>query len=106
MTALYTLPPLILHPLSEPAGAGKLMESSRANLMMQGLLPAGEKSQEDLDRTLLDGRYSEIRMLFYVGKDVGRWIEQSLDYCDRQPDLRDIGIRHQSFAALLIHHSP
>jgi len=106
MTALYTLPPLILHPLSEPAGAGKLMESSRANLMMQGLLPAGEKSQEDLDRTLLDGRYSEIRMLFYVGKDVGRWIEQSLDYCDRQPDLRDFGIRHQSFAALLIHHSP
>jgi len=106
MTANYTLPPLILHPLSEPAGAGKLMERSRANLMMQGLLPSGEKSQEDLDRTLLDGRYSEIRMLFYVGKDVGRWIEQSLDYCERQPDLRDIGILHQSLAALLIHHSP
>ncbi len=45
-------------------------------------------------------------MLFYVGKDVGRWIEQSLDFCERQPDLRDMGIRHQSFAALLINHSP
>jgi hypothetical protein len=102
----YTLPPLILHPLSEPAGAGKLLESSRANLMMQGLLPPGEKSQEDLERSLIDGRYSEIRMLFYVGKDVARWIDQSLDFCEREPELRDMGIRHQSFASLLIHNSP
>ena len=102
----FTLPPLILHPFAEATVQNRLVESSRANLMMQGLLPAGEKSQEDLDRSLLDGRYSEIRMLFYVGKDVVRWIEQSLDFCDRQPELKDLGIRYQSFAALLVNHSP
>ena len=74
MASAYTLPPLILHPFAEPVGQNKLVESSRANLMMQGLLPAGERSPEDLDKSLLEGRYSEVRMLFYVGKDVVRWI--------------------------------
>jgi hypothetical protein len=101
-----TLPPLILHPFAEPASPNKVLESSRANLMMQGLLPSGEKSSEDLDQALLDGRYSEIRMLFYVGKDLARWIEQALDFCSRQPELRDLGLRYQSFAALLVNHSP
>jgi hypothetical protein len=102
----HTLPPLILHPFAEPTGPNKLLESSRVNLMMQGLLPSGERSQEDLDKALLDGRYSEVRMLYYVGKDVVRWIEQALDFCDRQPELRDSGIRFQSFAALLVNHAP
>jgi hypothetical protein len=106
MTSAYTLPPLILHPFAETTVQNKLVETSRANLMIQGLLPAGERSPEDLDKSLLDGRYSEIRMLFYVGKDVVRWIEQSLDFCERQPDLKDQGIRYQSFAALLVNHSP
>jgi hypothetical protein len=102
----YTLPPLILHPFAEATVQNKLVESSRANLMMQGLLPTGERSAEDLDKSLLDGRYSEIRMLFYVGKDVVRWIEQSLDFCERQIELKETGIRYQSFAALLVNHSP
>lgn len=106
MAALYTLPPLILHPFAEPTGPNKLVESSRANLMMQGLLPTGENSPQDLDRALLDGRYSEIRMLYYVGKDLVRWIDQSIDFCERQPELKDAGIRYQSFAALLVDHSP
>jgi hypothetical protein len=106
MRVAYNLPPLILHPFAEPAGPNKLLESSRANLMMQGLLPVGEKSTDDLDKALLDGRYSEIRMLFYVGKDLVRWIDQSLDFCERQPELKDLGIRYQSFAALLVNHSP
>ena len=106
MALAYSLPPLILHPFAEPTVQNKLVESSRANLMMQGLLPTGERSPEDLDKALLDGRYSEIRMLFYVGKDVVRWIEQSLDFCERQAELKDLGIRYQSFAALLVNHSP
>jgi hypothetical protein len=100
------LPPLILHPFAEPANSNRVLESSRANLMMQGLLPTGEKSPEDLDKALLDGRYSEIRMLYYVGKDLVRWIDQALDFCERQPDLREQGLRFQSFAALLVNHSP
>ena len=78
-----TLPPLILHPFADAGGPGKLVESSRANLKLQGLLPQGEATREDLDRALLDGRYSELRMLYYVGKDLARWIEQCLEFAER-----------------------
>ncbi len=101
-----TLPPLILHPFADAAGPGKLVESSRANLKLQGLLPAGDSSREDLDRALLDGRYSELRMLFYVGKDLARWIEQSLELVSRHQDRLPRGIVYQSFADLLIQGSP
>src|SRR6266849_1100013 len=101
-----TLPPLILHPFADANGPGKLVESSRASLMLQGLLPSGERATEDLDKALIEGRYQEIRMLFYVGKDVTRWIEQCVDYVERQPELRSLGIRPQSFAAYLVSHSP
>lgn len=100
------LPPLILHPFAESNGPDKLKQSQRANLMLQGLLPKGELTGEDLDRALLDGRFSEILMLFYVGKDLARWIEQCLEHVDRQPELRDSGIRYQSFAAMLVNHTP
>src|SRR5579864_6469835 len=82
----FTLPPLILHPFADAAGPNKLVESSRASLKLQGLLPAGESSQEDLDRALLEGRYSELRMLFYVGRDLARWIEQCVELVDRHRD--------------------
>lgn len=102
----YVLPPLILHPFADAAGPNKLAESSRASLKLQGLLPAGESTQEDLDRTLLDGRYSELRMLFYVGRDLARWIEQCVEFCDRQRDQIDPGIGRQSFATLLVQDAP
>jgi hypothetical protein len=100
------LPPLILHPFADTTGPDRLVESSRASLMLQGLLPSGERSAEDLDRALLDGRYAEIRMLFYVGKDVVRWVEQCVEHIDRHPDLRSLRIRYQSFAAHLIQCPP
>jgi hypothetical protein len=100
------LPPLILHPFADPAGPGKLVESSRASLMLQGLLPSGDRAAADLDRVLLEGRFHEMRMLFYVGKDVMRWIEQCLDHVERQPELRSLGIRYQSLAAFLVNHTP
>lgn len=102
----FNLPPLILHPFADSGGPDKLVESSRANLMLQGLLPVGERSSDDLERALLDGRFCEIRMLFYVGKDLTRWIEQCLDHIDRIPHLRDSGICYQSFAAYLVDHTP
>jgi hypothetical protein len=100
------LPPLILHPFADANSPGKLVESSRASLMLQGLLPAGEQDRAALDLALLEGRYQEIRMLFYVGRDLVRWMEQCLEFVERQPELRDAGIREQSFAAHLIHHPP
>lgn len=102
----FPLPPLILHPFADAAGPNKLVESSRASLKLQGLLPSGESSQEDLDRTLLDGRYSELRMLFYVGKDLARWIEQCVELADRHRDELPIGITRQSFATLLVQDAP
>jgi hypothetical protein len=101
-----TLPPLILHPFADAGGPDKLVESSRASLMLQGLLPSGERTTEDLDRALLDGRYCEIRMLFYVGKDLVRWIGQCMEHVDLLPELQGLQVRYQSFASYLVNHTP
>src|SRR5271170_2794400 len=95
MISSRTLPPLILHPFADAGGPDKLVESSRASLMLQGLLPSGERSNEELDRALIDGRYCEIRMLFYVGKDLVRWIEQCLEHTRGFPELRDRTVKYQ-----------
>jgi len=100
------LPPLILHPFADTTGPEKLVESSRASLMLQGLLPSGERSRMDLDQALLDGRFCEIRMLFYVGKDLVRWIEQCLEMVERSSELRGAGLNYQSFAAYLVNRTP
>jgi hypothetical protein len=102
----YKLPPLILHPFSDSAGPGKLVESSRASLMIQGLLPRQEFTIEELDTRLLNGRYCEIRMLFYVGRDLVRWIEQCQDYIEREKDLNSQDVVFQSFAGLLVEDPP
>ena len=100
------MPPLILHPFADSSGPAQLVESSRASLMLQGLLPSGERSSEELDRALLEGRYCEIRMLFYLGKDLVRWIEQCLEHLNSEPELNAAGICYQSFAAYLVNHTP
>lgn len=106
MTFPKTLPPLILHPFADASGPDKLVESSRASLMLQGLLPPGERSNEELDRALVEGRYCEIRMLFYVGKDLARWIEQCMEHLERHEEAHNPGIKYQSFAAYLVNHTP
>ena len=105
-TKKWKLPPLILHPFAEAAGPDKLVESSRASLMLQGLLPSGEMTREELDRKLVDGRFCEIRMLFYVGKDLLRWIEQCMDLVERDEELKKSGFCYQSFAAILTEDPP
>ena len=103
---VWTLPPLILHPFSDTDGPGQLVESSRASLVLQGLLPRGDQDPEGLERTLLEGRYCELRMLFYVGRDLIRWIEQCEDFVNHTPELAGEGIRFQSFASMLVHDPP
>ena len=102
----HKLPPLILHPFADAGGPEKLVESSRASLVLQGLLPAGERNTQDIERTLLEGRFCEIRMLFYVGKDLLRWIDQCMELIERSPELSAAGIKSQSFAAYLVNHAP
>ena len=102
----FSLPPLILHPFADAGGPERLVESSRASLVLQGLLPGGAHTPEDLERKLLDGRYCEIRMLFYVGRDVMRWVEQCVEFAERNRDLLPPGIHKQSFINLLVHDAP
>lgn len=101
-----TLPPLILHPFADASGPSKLVESSRASLMLQGLLPTGDLTAEQIETRLLEGRYCEIRMLFYVGKDLVRWVEQCLEALERHPELTGKGFNFQSFVAYLIMKTP
>ena len=103
---VYKLPPLILHPFSDSSGPGKLVESSRASLMLQGILPTGELSQRDLQGRLREGRFHEIRMLFYVGRDVMRWVEQCMEFVAGEDRMRGSDIRPQSFACLLVDSPP
>ncbi len=106
VTNQWKLPPLIVHPFSDPADPNKLLESSRASLMLQGLLPAKGATKEELRNRLLEGRFRELRMLYYIGKDILRWIEQCLDLVRLESDLQEKNIRFQSFASLLVDHPP
>jgi hypothetical protein len=102
----WDLPPLILHPFSDQSGPGKLVQSSRASLMLNGLLPHDESSEDELTRKLLEGRICEIRMLFFVGKDLLRWVAHCLDFIGSIPELKGAGICEQSFADFLVTSPP
>jgi hypothetical protein len=103
---VWKLPPLILHPFSDSSSPHKLLQSSRASLMLQGLLPTEELSVEQLRNVLLEGRFCEIRMLFYVGKDLVRWIDQCSDAAERESRLQSARVEWQSFAQLLVEEPP
>lgn len=81
------LPPLILHPCNHPAaqnGCSEFMQS------------------DDATRKLLQSRYSELRMLCYVGKDINRWLSQ----CMENPRLVSAGISEASLIGLLLFDPP
>jgi hypothetical protein len=101
-----TLPPLILHPFSDSSGPGRLVESSRASLMLQGLLPHGDLSTSELERRLLEGRYCEIRMLYYVGRDLVRWVDQCIEHTAPDPEIAAAHYVYQSYATYLVEHTP
>ncbi|HLK46769.1 MAG TPA: hypothetical protein VKT49_01465 [Bryobacteraceae bacterium] len=103
---VWTLPPLILHPFNEQVPPQALLENSRAALMLSGLISNEGNEPEILLRRLLAGRYAEIRMLFFLGKDLLRWMEQCGESVERTRELHDARIRPQSFAALLIGNPP
>ncbi len=102
----WELPHLILHPFSSANDATKLAESTQANLMLKDLLPHSDIPQEVLEDRVLDGRYREIRWLFYIGRDIVRWIDQCLDFARSHDELRQPDLRFQSFAALLTENPP
>ena len=102
----WQLPPLILHPFNEKVPPSTLLENSKAALMLSGLIPSDGSDEDELKRRLLVGRYGEVRMLFFLGKDVMRWIEQCLEWADRIPELKPAEIHGPSFATLLTGSAP
>ena len=104
--SIWDLPPLILHPFNERIAPSTLLESSKAALMLSGVIPNEGTDAEELRRRLLTGRYAEMRMLFFLGKDVFRWIDQCVEWAERVPELGALEIRRQSFAGLLTKDPP
>ena len=102
----FRLPPLILHPFSTPEDTSVLMDSSRASLALQGFLPDEQTATEDLDRKLLRGRYAEIRMLFYIGKDLIRWTEQCAEMVATSALFSERKVKAETFAILLSQSLP
>lgn len=103
---VWDLPPLILHPFNEHVPPSAMIENSRAALMLSGLVSNDQSDPEVLLRRLLAGRYAEIRMLFFLGKDLLRWIGQCGECVGRIRELEASDIRAQSFAGLLITSPP
>lgn len=99
--AVWDLPPLILHPFNERVPPSALLENSKAALIMAGLIPDEGSDWDELTRRLLTGRHGEIRMLYYLGKDIRRWLGQCRESASRIPELYGAEIHEQSFAGLL-----
>jgi hypothetical protein len=97
---------LILHPFNERVPPSALLENSKAALMLSGLIPNDGTEEGALQKRLLNGRYSELRMLFFLGKDVVRWIGQCVEWSARVAEFGDTGISPQSFASLLTSSPP
>jgi hypothetical protein len=114
MVETLQLPPLILHPFSGGGNTEELLEGSRASLALNGMGRAGsprstEKpaidDEEELFRRVLIGRYQEIRMLLFLGKDLFRWMQQCVDFVSRSAET-NLRVNEQSFAALVVESPP
>lgn len=102
----FKLPPLILHPFANSTGPAQLVDASRASLILNGVLPPENDGTERLEQRLLAGRYCELSMLFYLGKDLLRWVSQCMDFAERTPELQGEELRPESFASLLVDDTP
>lgn len=73
-------------------------------MALQGLV-ASTDNEAELLRRMLAGRYQEIRMLLFLGKDLFRWLDQCAE------SLSDIkfgtaSITQQSFAEFIVERPP
>jgi hypothetical protein len=98
------LPPLILHPFSGGAGTADLVDGSLASLALDGVMESSEE-ESALTRRMLTGRYQEVRMLLFLGKDIFRWMRQCVEHVQGS-DAADQRIVEQSFAALIVEAPP
>ena len=59
----------------------------------------------ELEKKVFRGRYQEIRMLLFLGKDLCRWVEHSLEFLSHLPDF-DPRITVQTLALLAVESPP
>src|ERR1700733_2907687 len=104
MNEISQLPPLILHPFNGGGDTGDPLEGVKASLSLQGLLGSDEEDSI-LYHRMLAGRYQEVRMLVFLGKDIFRWLHQSVEHVGSEPGA-DSRIVEQSFSALLVEEPP
>lgn len=104
MSEISRLPPLILHPFSGGNGTDELLEGSKASLALQGLIASDEEDCV-LEARMLAGRFHEVRMLLFLGKDIFRWLQQCVEHT-QSGDHADERIVEQSFAALVVEDPP
>src|SRR5260370_25580428 len=90
--AIWELPPLILHPFSNERGPNVLLEGSNAALMLAGLLPGEGEQPDEVRRKLLVSRYAEIPMLYFMGKELPRWIWQCIEVFANAAKVSGAGI--------------
>jgi len=94
------LPPLILHPFSGGAATADLLDGSLASLALDGFVNSDE-DENILLRRMLIGRYAEVRMLLFLGKDIFRWMRQCVEHVQGS-GAADVRIVEQSFAELVV----
>jgi hypothetical protein len=108
MAEHWQLPPLILHPFSGTRSVDELLAGSKAALELQGRDGSGDpsraKDEDELERRILIGRYQEICMLIFLGKDLFRWLHQCVDFLNRPGEGRQLSL--QSFAGLIVEQPP
>jgi hypothetical protein len=104
-TETWQLPPLILHPFGRQAAPTHLIEKARATLLLSTLSPEDGRAGE-LNGQVLEGRLQELRMLYYLGKDLFRWMDQCVEWSARALASYEADISERSFAAYLVHRPP
>jgi hypothetical protein len=104
MPSSLQLPPLILHPFTGSAGTADLLDGSLASLALDGVVNP-EEDESVLQRRMLVGRYAEVRMLLFLGKDIFRWMQQCAEHVEGS-GAADVRIVEQSFAALVVDDPP
>src|SRR5579872_3551052 len=104
MPSALQLPHLILHPFTGGAGTADLLDGSLASLALDGFVNS-EEDESVLQRRMLVGRYAEVRMLLFLGKDIFRWMRQCAEHIAGSP-AADARIVEQSFAALIVESPP
>ncbi len=102
--SLIPLPPLILHPFGGESGTEQLLEGSRAALALQQA-SISNPHYADIQQRVMLGRYQEIRMLLFLGKDIFRWIDQCLDQMERSGNV-GLRVNAQCFSALVVDTPP